>query len=139
MNIMNMSYEALLQDNPTLATSLIYSLLLLSDLSAYVYTLLKIYRILLYSKVTFDQIPLLNPYKWPFSFFRIITQPYFKLWNKLLPNLRMGNAAYDVSTIIGLEAISSIISFSLHFRAATFVQAETILSILNSWRLLKSW
>ena len=66
------------------AQTVAYSLILLSDLLACLYTLLKIYRILCYSKITFDQLPLANPYTWPVAFFRIVTQPYFRFWARLL-------------------------------------------------------
>ena len=118
----------MLYDNPAIANFLSYSLVLLSDLIACLYTLLKIYRILCFSKITFDQLPLLNPYKWPISFFRVVTRPYFKFWQKLLPSLRLGKVSYDVSTILGLEALSSLIFLSLQLRAATFSEAEKIIS-----------
>ena len=117
-----MSYD------PAVANFLSYLLVLLSDLIACLYTLLKIYRILCFSKITFDQLPLLNPYKWPISFFRVVTRPYFKFWQKLLPSLRLGKVSYDVSTILGLEALSSLIFLSLQLLAATFSEAEKIIS-----------
>ena len=121
----------MLYENPALANFLAYSLILLSDLLACVYTLLKIFRILCFSKVTFDQLPLLNPYKWPLSFFRVATKPYFKFWSTLLPSLKLGKVSYDVSTIFGLEALSSFIFLSLQLRASTFTEAERILTTLN--------
>ena len=120
----------MLYDSPNLANFCAYSLVLLSDLIACLYTLLKIYRILCFSKITFDQLPLLNPYKWPISFFRVVTRPYFKFWQKLLPSLRLGKVSYDVSTILGLEALSSLIFLSLQLRAATFSEAEKIINVI---------
>ena len=75
-----------------------YLFLLVSDLIGYTYILLKVYRILCFSKITFDQLPFLNPYKWPLSLIRIITKPYFKFWSQILPNLRLGKVSYDVSS-----------------------------------------
>jgi len=121
----------MLYDSPTLANFFSYFLILLSDLIACLYTLLKIYRILCFSKITFDQLPLLNPYKWPISFFRVVTRPYFKFWQKILPSLRLGKVSYDVSTILGLEALSSLIFLSLQLRAFTFSEAEKIISTFN--------
>ena len=107
-------------------------LLILSDLTACVYTLLKIFRILCFSKVTFDQLPLLNPYKWPLSFFRVATKPYFQFWSRILPSLRLGKVSYDVSTILGLEILSSLIFLSVQLRALTFMEAQKILAVINT-------
>ena len=104
-----MSFETFLYAHPSFAKFVITLLLLFSDLCAYSYTLLKVYRVLLFSKVTFDQLPLLNPYVWPLSFFRVVTNPYFRFWFKLLPNLRFGRVSYDISTIFGLEVLGTFI------------------------------
>ena len=114
------------------AKFLAYSFILLSDVIAYIYTLLKIFRILCFSKITLDQLPLVNPYKWPLSFFRVVTQPYFRVWQKLLPSLKFGKVSYDVSTILGLEALSCFISLSVHLRAASFTYAQNILATVSN-------
>lgn len=124
-------FISMLNENTELANFIAYVLILLSDFIACLYTLLKVYRILCFSKITFDQLPLLNPYKWPLSFFRIVTKPYFQFWSKILPSLRLGKISYDVSTILGLEALSSLIFLSVQFRALTFSEAQRILSSLN--------
>jgi hypothetical protein len=119
-------------DYPQFAKFLAYLLILVSDLIAYSYTLLKIFKVLCFSKITFDQLPLLNPYKWPLSFFRVVTKPYFQFWSKLLPSLKLGKISYDVSTILGLEALSCLISFSVQLRVAAFLEAQSILSTLSA-------
>lgn len=121
----------MLYENPTIANFLAYSLILVSDLLACLYTLLKIYRILCFSKITFDQLPLLNPYKWPLAFFRIVTQPYFRFWARLLPTMKLGNSTYDISIILGLEAISCFIFLSVQLRASAFTEAQKILEAVN--------
>jgi|TARA_B110000977_G_scaffold187855_1_gene255417 hypothetical protein len=126
-----MSFETFLYAHPSFAKFVITLLLLFSDLCAYSYTLLKVYRVLLFSKVTFDQLPLLNPYVWPLSFFRVVTNPYFRFWFKLLPNLRFGRVSYDISTIFGLEVLGTFIYLSMQLRAASFIQAQEILTHLN--------
>jgi hypothetical protein len=113
------------------AQTVAYSLILLSDLLACLYTLLKIYRILCYSKITFDQLPLANPYTWPVAFFRIVTQPYFRFWARLLPMMRFGNSTYDVSLIVGLEALSCFIFLSLQIRMDSFLEAQKILEFID--------
>jgi hypothetical protein len=105
-----------------------YLFILLADLVGYLFLLLKIYRILCFSKITFDQLPILNPYKWPLSLIRITTKPYFNLWAKILPNLKIGKVSYDVSAILGLEMLSCIISFSLQLRGFSLAEAQRIIS-----------
>ena len=122
----------MLLDYPEFAKFVAYLLILMADLIAYSYTLLKIFKVLCFTKITFDQLPLLNPYKWPLSIFRVITKPYFQFWSRLLPSLKLGKVSYDVSTILGLEAISCLISFSVHLRVAAFLEAQNILSSLSS-------
>jgi hypothetical protein len=114
------------------AQTVAYSLILLSDLLACLYTLLKIYRILCYSKITFDQLPLINPYTWPIAFFRIVTQPYFQFWARFLPMMRFGNSTYDISLIVGLEALSCFIFLSLQIRMSSYLEAERILELVNT-------
>ena len=105
----------------------IYFFLFFADLISYFYLLLKVYRILCFSKLTFDQFPLINPYKWPFSFIRIVTRPYFRFWAKLLPNLKFGSGSYDISAIIGLEMLSKLLLITLQFRALSLEIAQQIL------------
>ena len=117
----------MIYNNPENIRFIAYILVLISDLVAFLYTLLKIYRILCYSKITFDQLPILNPYKWPFSFFRIITKPYFKFWGNRVPSLKLGKVSYDVSSIVGLEMLSSLIYCSLQLRTMLFLEAQRML------------
>jgi hypothetical protein len=112
--------------NISRARVIVYCYLFFADLISYMYLLLKIYRVLCFSKITFDQLPLLNPYKWPFSFIRIVTKPYFKFWSKLLPNLRIGSGSYDISAIVGLEMLSTLISISYKFRLLSLAEAQRI-------------
>lgn len=103
-------------------------LILFGDLIGYFYVLIKIYRVLCFTKITFDQLPMFNPYKWPFSIIRIITQPYFKFWAKLLPNLRLGKVSYDVSAILGLEVLSGLLLFCSQIRMFGLLEAQRILA-----------
>ena len=108
-----------------------YFLILFSDVIAFFYTILKIYSILCFSKITFDQLPILNPYKGPLSFFRIITKPYFKFWSDRLPNLKLGKVSYDVSAILGLEMLSSLIYLCVQVRTSTFLEAQRLLHTIT--------
>lgn len=106
---------------------IIHLYLFIADAISYLYLLLKIYRVLCFSKITFDQLPVINPYKWPASFIRIVTKPYFKFWSKLLPNLKIGSGSYDISTIIGLEVLNNVIALSYKFRMLSLLKAQTLL------------
>ena len=64
-----------------------YSSILLINLISYAYVLAKFYKVLCFSKMTFDWLPMINPYVWPFSFFKLMTDPYFRLWEKILPSI----------------------------------------------------
>ena len=121
----------ILYQNQAYLHFLVYFLTLFSDLLAYVYVLLKIYRILCFTKITFDQLPILNPYKWPLSFFRIITKPYFKFWSDRLPNLKLGKVSYDVSAILVLEMLSSLIYLCVQIRTSTFLEAQRLLHTIT--------
>lgn len=66
---------------------------------------IKLYTLLLYTKITFDQLPLFNPYLWPFSVLRYVTVPYLRIWEKLFPRLRLGPINLDISVIIALEVL----------------------------------
>jgi hypothetical protein len=41
----------------------------LINIISYLYILVKFYKVLCYSKLTFEWLPMINPYIWPFSFF----------------------------------------------------------------------
>lgn len=87
----------------------LFLLMFFSNFIYYFLFLLKFYRILCLSKITFDGLPMINPYVWPFSLFRILTQPYFAFWSKLLPSVRTGKSSFDISLILALEGLSALI------------------------------
>jgi len=82
---------------------------------AYFYILLKFYKVLCYSKMTFDWLPMINPYVWPFSFFQLMTGPYFRFWSKILPNLKLEKSSIEISGIVALEALNAFIYFCVRF------------------------
>lgn len=83
-------------------------ILKLLDLIDVFHLFVKTYRAICFTKLTLDQIPSLNPYVWPFSFVRILTNPYFKVWLQILPNIRVGSGSYDISTIIAMEVLNRL-------------------------------
>ena len=52
---------------------------------------------------------MINPYIWPFSFFKLVTDPYFKIWAKILPSVKFEKRSVDISAIIALESLNTIV------------------------------
>ncbi len=119
--------------NPTIASILkldvtdvfIHELsVLLINVVSYLYILLKFYKVLCYSRMTFDWMPMINPYIWPFSFFQLMTGPYFAFWSKILPNLKLEKSSIEISGIVGLEALNALIYFCVRFTNILIVLLE---------------
>jgi len=108
--------------------SFVSQIMWISDFCGYLFIFLKTYRILCYSKITFDQLPLLNPYKWPLSIFRVAANPYFKFWQNRVPQLKLGKFSYDISVILALEMLSVLISTAFQARLLLFKIAERLLA-----------
>jgi len=89
------------------------------NLLSFSYFIIKLYKLLCYSKLTFEWLPLLNPYVWPFSFFQVVTAPYFKFWAFLLPPLKLEKTSFEISAIVGLEAMNTSLYFCL--RASNYL------------------
>jgi hypothetical protein len=86
-----------------------YISILLINFIAYAYVFAKLYKVLCFSKMTFDWLPMINPYIWPFSFFKLMTDPYFKLWAKILPSIKFEKRSVDISSIIALESLNTVV------------------------------
>ena len=86
------------------------SVFLLNAVS-YFYIFLKFFKVLCYSKMTFEWLPMINPYVWPFSIFQILTTPYFLFWSKIFPSIRFETSSIEISGIIALESLNSLIYF----------------------------
>ena len=78
---------------------------------SYLYILVKFYKVLCYSKMTFEWLPMINPYVWPFSVFHVVTGPYFAFWARILPSIKLDKSSVEISGIIALEALNSLIYF----------------------------
>ena len=96
----------------------------LINIVSYLYILLKFYKVLCYSRMTFDWMPMINPYIWPFSFFQLMTGPYFAFWSKILPNLKLEKSSIEISGIVGLEALNALIYFCVRFTNILIVLLE---------------
>jgi hypothetical protein len=81
----------------------------LLNLISYAYILAKFYKVLCYSKMTFEWLPMINPYIWPFSVFHVVTGPYFAFWARILPNIKLDKSSVEISGIIALESLNSLI------------------------------
>ncbi len=90
------------------------SIFLLNILS-YFYIFLKFFKVICYSKLTFEWLPMINPFIWPFSIFNILTGSYFKFWSKILPSIKLEKSSVEISGIIALEALNSLIYFCIKF------------------------
>jgi hypothetical protein len=115
--------------NPVVAHFVGDLLCLFADFMTYAYIILRIYRIMCYTKVTFDQLPFFNPYQWPLSAIRITTTPYFRFWSKILPTLRLGKYSYDISTIVGLEVLTTFIFAITKARIVVLANAQVLLAV----------
>jgi hypothetical protein len=81
--------------------------------------------------MTFDWLPMINPYVWPFSFFQLMTGPYFAFWSKILPNLKLEKSSIEISGIIALEALNAFIYFCVRFTNILIVILEKNSAINN--------
>jgi uncharacterized protein YggT (Ycf19 family) len=79
---------------------------------------------------------MINPYIWPFSIFNVLTGPYFKLWSRILPTVKMEKSSLEISGIIALEALNSITFFLVRLTNLLVVvldqtEKELLLNITN--------
>ena len=86
-----------------------YLSIILINFISYAYVFAKLFKVLCFSKLTFDWLPMINPYIWPFSFFKLVTDPYFNIWAKLLPSIKFEKRSVDISAIIALESLNTIV------------------------------
>jgi len=105
---------------------------ILLNIVAYLYIITKIFKVMCYSKLTFEWLPLINPYVWPFSLFHTITNPYFRMWSQILPPIKFEKTSIEISAIIALEALNSLIYFfvrSSHVLIAILQETERLMGI----------
>jgi hypothetical protein len=77
------------------------------------YIFLKFYKVFYFTKVILDQVPIFNSYQWPFSILRIMCKPYSDFWNGLFPKIKVFGTVFDISYLIGLEALNKLSKFLL--------------------------
>jgi hypothetical protein len=100
---------------------------------SYFYVFLKFFKVLCYSKLTFEWFPMINPYVWPFSIFQTLTGPYFALWAKILPSIKLEKSSLEISNIIALESLNSFVFFAMLLTQELIgLLSETELELLQS-------
>jgi len=82
--------------------------------------------------MTFEWLPMINPYVWPFSVFQVLTGPYFAFWSKILPSIKLDKSSVEISGIIALEALNSLIYFCVRFTNILLAILEESDGTLNS-------
>lgn len=110
--------------NQTSISFLHYGCIIFVNIIAYLYVVIKFFKVMCYSKMTFEWLPMINPYIWPFSVFQVLTGPYFRFWSKILPTVKFEKSSLEVSGIIALEAINSCTFFLVKL-------TNTLVSILE--------
>ena len=99
-------------DNALTSSNIFHPLaVFLLNAVSYLYIFIKFYKVLCYSKMTFEWLPMINPYVWPFSVFHVLTGPYFAFWSKILPTIKFERSSVEISGIIALESLNSLIYF----------------------------
>jgi len=129
-NNLNSTIDSISNTDMTVQLTHSFSIFLLNFIS-YLYILLKFYKVLCYSKMTFEWLPMVNPYVWPFSLFHVLTSPYFGFWSKILPSIKLDKSSVEISGIIALEALNSLIYFCVRFTNILLVILEENDSALN--------
>ena len=107
-----------------------FSIFLLNFVS-YLYIFIKFYKVLCYSKMTFEWLPMINPYIWPFSIFQILTGPYFSFWSKIFPSVKFENSSLEISGVVALETLNSIIYFCVRSTNALIEILEELEKFLD--------
>lgn len=110
----NLTFQELLK-NPFFLNIIHYGMILLVNFISYMYVLTKFFKVMCYSKLTFEWLPMINPYVWPFSIFEAITGSYFRMWSKILPAIKFEKTSIEISAIVALEALNSLIYFCVRF------------------------
>ena len=102
-----------LLENPWLSSTAQWFSIFFLHILSLSYILLKIYKLLCYSKLTLEWLPLLNPYVWPYSVFHLITAPYFRFWSRILPPVKFNKTSFEISAIVALETLNTGLFFAM--------------------------
>ena len=108
-----------------------YFLIICANIIYFLIWMMRFYRIFCFSKLTFDALPMINPYLWPFSVFRVYTEAYFSFWLRLIPPIQYGRTSFDISIVLGIEALTSITYLLSQSRYYCIILAGQLLSNIN--------
>jgi hypothetical protein len=86
--------------------------------------------------MTFEQMPLFNPYIWPLSVIRVYTIPYFMFWFKLIPPLRLGRYTLNISHILGIEFLLSCLLTTNTARIFCIAVADEVFRLLAEKQMM---
>lgn len=75
-----------------------------------VYLILKLYRIIFFTKVIFEQLPLFNPNQWPLSIIHILLSPLTKFLQCYIPSINFGPIDLDISLLMVFTSFDIIIN-----------------------------
>jgi hypothetical protein len=111
---LNSEFDFLYKNQFTVQLIHLLSVFLINIVS-YFYIFAKFYKVLCYSKMTFEWLPMINPYIWPFSVFNVLTAPYFSFWARIFPSIRFENSSFEISGVVALESLNSVTYFCVRF------------------------
>jgi YggT family protein len=86
------------------------------DVGDYVYTLALVYLVLIFIRIILSWIPRVPYNRWLAAFIKFVTDvtdPYLNLFRRILPPVRMGPGALDLSPIVAtfvLIIVSSLLA-----------------------------
>jgi hypothetical protein len=75
---------------------------------------IKLYKIICFSKIILNWLPVFNPYIWPFFYFKILTNFYFSFWKKTLKFVNRTKFAFSFSDMIAMEFLNLL---SIHLQS----------------------
>jgi hypothetical protein len=87
---------------------------LIYDFLLMLHSFLRLYKVICYTKILLDQIVFINPYVWPISAFKLLAEPYFKFWIRLIPERGFRRVGVNFSVIIGFEVLNIAIQLSAY-------------------------
>jgi YggT family protein len=81
----------------------LYLALTRGDIGRYVYTLALVYAVLIFIRIllTWFRLPYSRPLNVFVEFVTSVTDPYLNLWRRVLPLVRVGPGAIDLSPMVG--------------------------------------
>jgi hypothetical protein len=92
----------------------IYTLMITLKIYEWVIVFLRLYKLLIQTKLLFDLLPLFNPYYWPLSIVYDLTRFYIQALEDLIPRIRIFGITVDLTMTIGIELLSILIEVFMY-------------------------